>query len=173
MGIYDFLSRILKNAASNIRNLNEEAKMDKAIKDVLENLIDNKNSNKDELINSSLLRIKEIVFYTHLKERLKLSIDTEKQFFEFIREYRDEIEFSNKALQEHRTERVSLFDETLHKLSLELKNANVSSDFSKQKILEQLEGYNTSIQESEDLIKNEILKRINEKSQLLNNRESI
>lgn len=131
----------------------------KAIKmDVLNN-IDSilANTDLDQSVRESIQRaikssLAEANTTAHIKERLSILFEYEKNYLGLIKEFKEEIKFVGALQEDLRKERAKFFSDTLKDVSETLKESQVASDVAGKWIQELVASYTKSLDFSSGLV---------------------
>ncbi len=88
----------------------------------------------------------------HIKERLSILFEYEKNYLGLIKEFKEEIKFVGALQEDLRKERAKFFSDTLKEVSETLKDSQVSSEVASKWIQELVASYTKSLDFSSGLV---------------------
>jgi hypothetical protein len=96
------------------------------------------------------------------ENKLKILYEYEKHYLELVKEYKEEIKFINTNQEDLRRERAEFFTQDLKLVSQSLSEAQVDKNVSSKWIENLVESYTNSLDASNDLIKINVVEKLNE-----------
>lgn len=128
----------IMDAFHSIDAILDNTELDQAARDGIKRAI------KANLIESNLT--------LHIKERLSILFEYEKNYLGLIKEFKEEIKFVGALQEDLRKERAKFFSDTLKEVSETLKDSQVSSEVASKWIQELVASYTKSLDFSSGLV---------------------